>query len=142
MHNINERTSHDSVTTTLIDDIDSICDDPIGRSLEKRRPKIYFVIWIESLDRPVVMLMDPHERLAAVVIFTREDLAYEFLEKFADQHFWSCGDLSVRRMTLEHSMQVARSIRTPMYAGLQSFELKSITGVLIIGRRQRWWYSL
>jgi hypothetical protein len=123
----------DLVSQSLIDDINSIYDDPVESSLEKRRPKKYSVVWIESLNRPGITMVDGHPEYGFLDIFMRKSAAQESLHHFRKQHRWNSVDLSIREMTLREAIDLCLGMPTPVQLVREMGVVKEVIAVLING---------
>jgi hypothetical protein len=125
--------SADLVSQSLIDDINSIYDDPVESSLEKRRPKKYSVVWIESLNRPGITMVDGHPEYGFLDIFMRKSAAQEELHSFRTRHRWNPEDLSIREMTLREAIELCLGIPTPIKLVRKMGVVEVVIAVLING---------
>jgi hypothetical protein len=123
----------DLVSQSLIDDINSIYDDPVESSLEKRRPKKYSVVWIESLNRPIIVMAEDHPEYGFVEIYMRKSAAREDLQDFRKHHRWSPEDLSIREMTLREAIELCLGMPTPINLVREMGEVEKLLGVVING---------
>jgi hypothetical protein len=123
----------DLVSQSLIDDINSTYDDPVGSSLEKRQPKKYSVVWIESLNRPGITMVDGHPEYGFLDIFMRKSAAQESLHHFRKQHRWNSVDLSIREMTLREAIDLCLGMPTPVQLVREMGVVKEVIAVLING---------